>query len=795
MNSSRFATLCVALGLAAFFSVSSSHAVITVDGTKDADYGNPLSVQAVTSNWGGNNTLASLSAVQQGSALYVFLAGRPQGNAFILFIDSKPGGIPFVPNNLIASGGDEYCINNLGTSSSAGMTFESGFQPDYAIRIYGDGGGGTGAWANLYVLTAGSARVYLGNSGSEDAMGAPVIKLRTSWQNVTDVTTADQGSEIQLNMAQLGVPSGTGQTVRMMAILINGGSNYASNQVLGSLPVGSGDLGGGINATDFNSVADTQTVSLTVDNADMDQDGIPDSQDPDIDGDGLANEYETNTGTFVDATHTGTNPNDADSDDDGVNDGTEVNTNGTNPLKPNYPTLTVAGDFQGWSPAPASANTMAKVAGQEFGWTLNYRFSSLTNTIGKFTIGSWARNWGTNNNTATTGKLAINGDNVAFNVTATGFWTFAFNTDTLDYSFAKTVFVDFASFAAAYGLTGDETADQDNDGITNGAEYTANTDPTRANDAVPPVITLTGNALVGVVLNDPYNDAGATATDNVDTSVTVNATGLPIDTSVAGTYTVTYNASDAAGNAASAKTRTVIVYDPAAGFASRFASVTVPGNYTSPGIWDVSGGQGNAMTLVGNFKWKLLYEFTASKAIEYKVVGGSDWASAYQWGLGGALGAGNAIVNVVPGMYAFELDEVANTTSLTRVGTTFNSWSGGAPLTPETLTAYAIGGASSLTAQGEAPKIVSGGPLMGQYFTYIEAVVRTDDSKLTITPEATTDLGAGFSTNGTWTTEGASLGVSQAGVPAGCERKKFIQWQLTPPGDRKFLRLKATLTP
>ena len=83
---------------------------------------------------------------------------------------------------------------------------------------------------------------------------------------------------------------------------------------------------------------------------------------------------------------------------------------------------------------------------------------------------------------------------------------------------------------------------------------------------------------------------------------------------------------------------------------------------------------------------------------------------------------------------------------------------------------------------------------MGQYYTIMEAIVRTDDNKLSIVPESTSDLGAGFSSAGTWTTEGATT-VSQGGVPSGCERKKFILWQLTPPGERKFLRLKATLVP
>ena len=47
---------------------------------------------------------------------------------------------------------------------------------------------------------------------------------------------------------------------------------------------------------------------------------------PDSDGDGIWDDYETNTGVFVSATDTGTDPNDSDSDDDGIKDGYETNT-------------------------------------------------------------------------------------------------------------------------------------------------------------------------------------------------------------------------------------------------------------------------------------------------------------------------------------------------------------------------------------------------------------------------------------------------------------------------------------
>ena len=59
------------------------------------------------------------------------------------------------------------------------------------------------------------------------------------------------------------------------------------------------------------------------------------------------------------------------------------------------------------------------------------------------------------------------------------------------------------------------------------------------------------------------SDAGATATDETDGNISIgdDQTTNNVDTSTAGTYTVTYNVSDAAGNAATTVIRTVIV-DP-----------------------------------------------------------------------------------------------------------------------------------------------------------------------------------------------------------------------------------------
>jgi len=53
----------------------------------------------------------------------------------------------------------------------------------------------------------------------------------------------------------------------------------------------------------------------------------------DSEPDGLCDSVETNTGTYVDPSDTGTDPNNADTDGDGLNDGDEVNTHGSNPTK------------------------------------------------------------------------------------------------------------------------------------------------------------------------------------------------------------------------------------------------------------------------------------------------------------------------------------------------------------------------------------------------------------------------------------------------------------------------------
>lgn len=80
-------------------------------------------------------------------------------------------------------------------------------------------------------------------------------------------------------------------------------------------------------------------------------------------------------------------------------------------------------------------------------------------------------------------------------------------------------------------------------------------------EKVAPVITLRGNSTLYWTKGVPFADPGAAVRDNVDGASVVTGTGI-VDTAVAGTYVLTYYATDAAGNAAVPVTRTVVVANP-----------------------------------------------------------------------------------------------------------------------------------------------------------------------------------------------------------------------------------------
>jgi hypothetical protein len=105
----------------------------------------------------------------------------------------------------------------------------------------------------------------------------------------------------------------------------------------------------------------------------------------------------------------------------------------------------------------------------------------------------------------------------------------------------------------------------------------------KKDDTAPPTVTVTGANPMYISLNGTYAELGATATDEEDGTVTATPSGT-VDVDAAGTYTITYTATDAAGNTGTAK-RTVIVSNDAANYAGTYTGVDTspyPGTAGAP---------------------------------------------------------------------------------------------------------------------------------------------------------------------------------------------------------------------
>ena len=86
-------------------------------------------------------------------------------------------------------------------------------------------------------------------------------------------------------------------------------------------------------------------------------------------------------------------------------------------------------------------------------------------------------------------------------------------------------------------------------------------------DTEPPAITINGNNPAMINVGASYADLGASVTDNTSKNLGISfkvdgveVNEITLDTSKAGEYTITYTATDEAGNTGTA-TRKVIVYD------------------------------------------------------------------------------------------------------------------------------------------------------------------------------------------------------------------------------------------
>jgi hypothetical protein len=79
-------------------------------------------------------------------------------------------------------------------------------------------------------------------------------------------------------------------------------------------------------------------------------------------------------------------------------------------------------------------------------------------------------------------------------------------------------------------------------------------------DITAPVVTLVGDAALELTVGDTFTDSGATASDDTDGDLTASivVTGA-VDTTTAGSYSLTYTATDSAGNSGSASRLVTVV--------------------------------------------------------------------------------------------------------------------------------------------------------------------------------------------------------------------------------------------
>ena len=660
MKTTRLATLCVALGFGSFLNLNTQAATYT-DASNDL-FDNGLA----------NLDITSVEVTNSGVNLVIAVTTRgfQTWTKYLIWIDT--------PANANAA------ANSNGWGRPASMATGGG--ADFFI----------GSWVDA---TPNNVQLWSFNG--------------TSWIGPSSYTTVISGNTVTFTLPLSALGLSAGNVIKFDVATSGGGNDpgvdHASRSTAATTGWGSPSTGGPMLSYTIASLADSDSDGLTdtwentyFGNLSQNSSGDPDSDnltnaeelvagtDPtkaDTDSDGLNDGVEVKTYT--------TNPLVADTDGDGVNDGAEVAA-GTNPKKTNYSQITVAGSFQGWNPLPAAngSNVMNPVSGQEFGWSLDFRFPNTGSYNGKFVNGKSFNdaanvNWGTSG-TPGVASLGGFGNDIPFQVVSSGFWTFAFNTDTLVYSFARKSFGSYAEYAAGYAI-GAQSEDADSDGLTNGQEFVLNSDPNSSDtdadgifDAqeqdygTNPILADTD----GDGLPDPWElTYGLDPTDNGTKTPYANNTGLVVAANPNG------GSSDPDGDALTNAQEFASNSNPLAvgtGLASTYAKVVVAGGFVQnkpDGSWDEVGNPLNTMQLVSNFTWKLIvYLPSVPSSAQFKFTTGS-WGTNFgdnipQGGAADGVGDPNgANINALPvftaaGYYVITFNDFSKAYTIAPLSTT-----------------------------------------------------------------------------------------------------------------------------
>lgn len=254
--------LCLAIGCLMAAPVSA----VTLDGSIAGDGYSLVTggTQTVQTNFGdanpnGGSELDAAWAQISGGVLYVTLTGNLESNfnKLNVFIDSVAGGENVLTNNTGAGGNNPS--NDGWAAKYAGFTFDAGFAADYMMIMRN--GNGTqfdfdfNSVGNTSVEEV-SGNIFGGSTqGSNPSVGASAIGVAFDNSNTAGVTggtgAADQGAaaavqtgiELAIPLAAIGNP-GAGDCIKISAMINGSNHDYLSNQFLGGLPAGQGNLGG-----------------------------------------------------------------------------------------------------------------------------------------------------------------------------------------------------------------------------------------------------------------------------------------------------------------------------------------------------------------------------------------------------------------------------------------------------------------------------------------------------------------------------------------------------------------------
>lgn len=291
-------------------------------------------------------------------------------------------------------------------------------------------------------------------------------------------------------------------------------------------------------------------------------------------------------------------------------------------------------------------------------------------------------------------------------------------------------------------------------------------------DNTKPVITINGNSTVTINVGEVYSDAGASATDNIDGSISVTVTGV-VNPSIVGTYTIDYDAEDSSGNQADTVTRTINVVDVASPvitiLGSNPVNINVGSTYSDAGataLDDVDGNVTGSIVTTGTVNPNVAGTYT----ITYTVSDSSGNEAI-------ALRTVNVIDNVIPTV-AFSMN--GNTTwAKTRSTTVTVSDVGGVNLSSlkyQWTTSTSTPSESTFsTAFTNGGTINTPAGVTGTYYLWILAkdtsgnttIVRTNAFNLDNTAPVITMLGSSpvnIALGGAYTDAGATASDTHSGL-------------------------------